>query len=174
MNVLGSHFHKEALRQVRCCLFRNKSLEWKNLNQLLRRLKVNRELISVTVQGNPITEDGKNAKFSVTFAGNPYGEKAFDTVLELRTESEAMLKEAGLTDTELFIAGETAKHADLRDINDRDTWLVMILMTVLITIMLGLQTRSIIAPLYMMGTILLSYAATLGLSYILFKTIFRT
>lgn len=35
--------------------------------------------------------------------------------------------------------------------------------------MLGLQTRSIIAPIYMMGTILLSYAATLGLSMVLFK-----
>ncbi|MBO1912400.1 MMPL family transporter, partial [Microvirga sp. 3-52] len=57
---------------------------------------------------------------------------------------------------------------DLRDINNRDTWLVMISMTILITLMLGLQTKSIIAPIYMMGTILLSYAATLGLSLFLF------
>ena len=45
----------------------------------------------------------------------------------------------------------------------------MILMTVLITIMLGFQTRSIIAPIYMIGSILLSFAATLGLSYYLFE-----
>ena len=44
----------------------------------------------------------------------------------------------------------------------------MSIMTVLIAIMLGLQTRSIVAPIYMMGTILLSYAATLGLSLFLF------
>ena len=57
----------------------------------------------------------------------------------------------------------------LQIVNNRDTWQVMISMTILISIMLGLQTRSIIAPIYMMGTILLSYAATLGLSLFLFE-----
>ncbi len=69
----------------------------------------------------------------------------------------------------MFIAGESAKNADLRDVNQRDTWLVMIAMSILITVMLGVQTKSIIAPIYMVGSILLSYAATLGLSIFLFK-----
>ena len=69
----------------------------------------------------------------------------------------------------MYISGETAVNADIRDVNDRDTWIVMVLMTVLITIMLGFQTRSIIAPIYMIGSILLSFAATLGLSYYLFE-----
>ena len=68
----------------------------------------------------------------------------------------------------MFVAGESAKNADIRDINKRDTVVIMSIMTVLIAIMLGLQTRSIVAPIYMMGTILLSYAATLGLSLFLF------
>src|SRR5699024_9154333 len=93
----------------------------------------------------------------------------FDTILDIREESNLLLKEANLTDGNLYIAGESAKNTDLRDINKRDTMLVMTLMTVLIMIMLGLQTRSIIAPVYMMGTILLSYAATLGLAIFLFK-----
>lgn len=59
----------------------------------------------VTIQSNPITDDGKNAKFPVTFTGNPYSVKAFDTVLELRSESNAMLYEADLADAQLFIAG---------------------------------------------------------------------
>ena len=123
---------------------------------------------SISAQGNPASEDGKSAKFTITFEGNPYDKEALDAVKELRVKSESILKEAGLTGTELFVAGESAKNADIRDINKRDTVVIMSIMTVLIAIMLGLQTRSIVAPIYMIGTILLSYAATLGLSLFLF------
>ena len=114
------------------------------------------------------TEDGKSAKFSITFKGNPYDKEALDAVKEVRANSEMILRDAELSDTKLFVAGESAKNADIRDVNKRDTIVIMAIMTVLISIMLGLQTRSIIAPVYMMGTILLSYAATLGLSLFLF------
>lgn len=123
---------------------------------------------SITAQGNPSTEDGKSAKFSIKFKGNPYDKEALDAVKEVRANSEMILKDAELTETKLFVAGESAKNADIRDVNKRDTIVIMSIMTVLISIMLGLQTRSIIAPVYMMGTILLSYAATLGLSLFLF------
>lgn len=146
----------------------DEKLEADGLQQVVDQIEEKPGIEEVTVTGNPLSEDEKSAKFSVTFAGNPYDVKAFDTVLELRDESQAWLKDAGLENTELFIAGESARHADLRDIDKRDTTLVMVLMTILITIMLGLQTRSIIAPIYMMGTILLSYGATLGLSLVLF------
>ena len=134
----------------------------------LRNLEGISGVDSVSAQGNPVTEDGKNAKFSITFEGNPYDTVALDAVKEVREKADTILKEAGLTETELFVAGESAKNADIRDINKRDTIVIMSIMTVLIAIMLGLQTRSIIAPIYMMGTILLSYAATLGLSLFLF------
>jgi len=123
---------------------------------------------SITAQGNPSTEDGKSAKFSIIFKGNPYDKEALDAVKEVRANSEKILRDAELTETKLFVAGESAKNADIRDVNKRDTIIIMSIMTVLISIMLGLQTRSIIAPVYMMGTILLSYAATLGLSLFLF------
>jgi len=123
---------------------------------------------SITAQGNPSTEDGKSAKFSIIFKGNPYDKVALDAVKEVRANSEKILRDAELTETKLFVAGESAKNADIRDVNKRDTIIIMSIMTVLISIMLGLQTRSIIAPVYMMGTILLSYAATLGLSIFLF------
>lgn len=140
-----------------------------DLSPVLDEISKRSGIEEISTTGNPLSEDGKSARYSLTFEGNPYGAKVFDVILELRDESKAMLIAAGLEGTELHIAGESAKNTDLRDIDKRDTWLVMALMTILITIMLGLQTRSILAPIYMMGTILLSYAATLGLSIFLFK-----
>src|SRR5699024_2870115 len=73
----------------------------------------------------------------------------------------------------LHFAGETAKHADTRAVNDQDTILIVTLITILITILLGFQSRSFIAPLYMMATIILSYFAALGFSIFIFENVFQ-
>src|SRR5699024_7071772 len=65
-----------------------------------------------------------------------------------------------------------AKHADTRDVNDRDTILVVIAITLLITILLGFQSQSFIAPIYMMATIILSYFAAVGFSIFIFNNVF--
>ncbi|AOV06283.1 MMPL family transporter [Sporosarcina ureilytica] len=165
---LSDSFSPGSLAPGTLLFVSEEGFEGTDLQTIIDKINDKPGIENVTTFGNPLSEDGKSAKFSIIFTGNPYDVKAFDTVLEIREESEAMLKEVGLTNMELFITGESAIHADIRDVNKRDTTVVIILMTALITIMLGLQTRSIIAPIYMMGTILLSYAATLGLSLILF------
>lgn len=165
---LSDSFSPGSLAPGTLLFVSEEGFEGKDLQTVIDHITDKPGIEEVTTFGNPISEDGKAAKFSLTLSGNPYDVDAFDTVLELRDEGESLLKEAGLTNTELFIAGESAKYADIRDVNKRDTVFVMILMTILITIMLGLQTRSILAPVYMMGTILLSFGATLGLALLLF------
>lgn len=166
---LGESFSEGSLAPGTLLFVSNEEVDMEELQTVMDKIEEKPGVESVSAQGNPLSEDGKSAKLSMTFAGNPYDTKAFDTILELREDGKELLEEAGIQNTELFIAGESAKNTDLRDINKSDTWLVMIAMTVLITIMLGLQTRSLIAPIYMMGSILLSYAATLGLSLWVFK-----
>ncbi|MBA4538658.1 MMPL family transporter [Bacillus aquiflavi] len=166
---LGEAFSEGNLAPGNLLFVSDKEIDMQKLQEVVKKIEDRPGIDQVTVQGNPITADSKSAKFSVTFEGNPYEKKAFETVNKLRDESDAILKDAGFENTQLFVAGETAKNADLTKINAHDTWLVMIAMTILITVMLGLQTRSVIAPIYMVGTILLSFAATMGLSIFLFK-----
>lgn len=146
-----------------------KELGMEELQKAIETIEEKSGVDSVTVQGNPLSEDKKSAKFSLTLAGNPYAVEAFDVVEELRNDGQDIMAAAGVVDTRMHIAGESARYLDITEVNERDTWQVMITMTILISIMLGLQTRSVIAPIYMMGTILLSYAATLGLSLYLFE-----
>ena len=166
---LGEDFSEGSLAPGTLLFVSDQKLDMQGLQSAIKDLENIKGVDQVTAQGHPLSEDGKSAKLSLIFKGNPYESEALDTVNTIRGKSEDILKDAGLTDTELFVAGESAKNADLRDINKRDTLVVMVLMIVLISIMLGLQTRSVVAPIYMMGTILLSYAATIGLSLLLFK-----
>ncbi len=166
---LGKDFSEGSLAPGTLLFVSDQKLDMQGLQSAIKNLENIKGVDQVTAQGHPLSEDGKSAKLSLIFKGNPYESEALDTVNTIRGKSNEILKDAGLTDTELFVAGESAKNADLRDINKRDTIVVMVLMIVLISIMLGLQTRSVVAPIYMMGTILLSYAATIGLSLLLFK-----
>ncbi|GKV56355.1 membrane protein [Sporosarcina sp. NCCP-2222] len=166
---LGDAFSEGSLAPGSLLIVSDKELSQEGLQSVVSDIKETPGVANVTAQGNPLNADGNAAKFSVTFKGNPYDAQALDTVLTLREKADSILKEAGLAGAELHIAGESAINADVRDFNGRDTWVVIILMTILISIMLGLQTKSVVAPIYMMGSILLSFAATLGLSYFLFS-----
>src|SRR5690625_7244474 len=56
--------------------------------------------------------------------------------------------------------------------NNRDMILLFSLVTVLLTIVLGFQTKSVLLPVLMMGTIILSYVATLGFGWWIFEHLF--
>src|SRR5699024_12410337 len=52
--------------------------------------------------------------------------------------------------------------------NNSDMLILFTLVIVLLTIVLGFQTKSVLLPVLMMGTIILSYVATLGFSWSIF------
>ncbi|MBU9721272.1 MULTISPECIES: MMPL family transporter [Bacillaceae] len=102
---------------------------------------------------------------------NPYDHGALDTIEVLIDTQGALLEESGFDSSEfqLYFAGETASQSDVRALSNRDTIVIGAVVTLVILIMLVWHTRSIVAPVYMMATILLSYLSALGISWFLFE-----
>src|SRR5699024_5024813 len=73
----------------------------------------------------------------------------------------------------MHIAGQTAAQLDVKEMNDRDTIVLFAAVTILLIFVLVFQTKSIILPFLMMGTILLSYFASMGFSWWIFQYIFN-
>lgn len=120
-----------------------------------------------------LNEKENVAKLSIVFDGNPYDIETMEYLNPLRAdESEALINEVNLTHTQLFFAGETAIQADTLDVNNRDTVVIVTLITLLIIILLGFQSKSFVAPIYMMATIILSYFAAMGFSIFIFDKFF--
>lgn len=119
---------------------------------------------------NFISESKKSLKFQLILRDNPYDQAALNTVQSLRDTAESSLAATNLNavDYSLHYAGQTAEQLDVREMNTRDTILLFTLITVFITIMLVFQTRSFKLALLMILTILLSYAATLGLGWMIY------
>lgn len=120
---------------------------------------------------NYLSESEKTVRLQLVLTSNPYEKGALETIQNLRDSEENIIKESGFSKSEvkLHFAGQTAQQLDVNDMNERDMMVLFSLVTILLTIMLGFQTHSIVMPIIMMSTILLSYFSTLGISWWIFE-----
>lgn len=120
---------------------------------------------------NFLAEEGRAVKLQVVLDGNPYDKESLKMVEQLRDRAEGLLEVSGFSTDEftLHYAGQTAEQVDVQQMNKRDMIVLFSLVIVLLTIVLGIQTRSVVLSLLMMFTILLSYTASLGFGWFIFE-----
>ncbi len=118
-----------------------------------------------------MSSSGQAGTLTLILQDNPYTQSALNVVERLRGQSEQMLRDSGIDSLryQLHYDGQTAQQLDVRGMNERDTRLLFALVTLLIALMLFLQARSIRVAAVMMGTMLLSYAAAMGLCWAIFR-----
>lgn len=121
-----------------------------------------------------LSESKQAIAMELILKDNPYEPEALETIQELRDAEEDLIKESGFSagDEQLHFSGQTAEQLDVKEMNQRDMILLFTLVTVLLTIVLGFQTRSVLMPILMMGTIILSYVASLGFGWWIFEHLF--
>jgi len=126
-------------------------------------------ILSVVPQ---MSEASQNAhELTMEFQASPYSEEALNALSDMRQNEQDILDKAGV-EGQLFFAGETAEKLDDRELNDRDLLLIVVLEIVLLFVLLIVLTRSWKMPLYMVGTIVLSFLSALGLGLFLTNTLF--
>ncbi|WP_423219867.1 MMPL family transporter [Corynebacterium diphtheriae] len=106
-----------------------------------------------------VNEDGSAARVDVVLNADPYSTTAFD-MLDRATEQAGEI--AG-SEVRVASAGETATARDSAAEVTHDFTLLVPLIFLVIALILGLLLRSWLAPIYLIATLGLSFAATLGL-----------
>lgn len=87
---------------------------------------------------------------------------ALDAVEPLENTARTAAADAGIKDATVLVGGETASTADIRDALNRDTIYIVLLVLLIVTAVLVLLLRSLLAPLYLVATLVLSFLATMG------------
>ena len=105
---------------------------------------------------------------SVIFADDPYGSAALDRLLALRRAVHAVAP-AGAT---VLVGGETAITRDTQDAANNDLHVIAPVILVVILVILCVLLRALIAPLYLIATVVLSFFASLGVSVFCFQHFF--
>ena len=115
------------------------------------------------------SRDRRAATLVVAFADDPFKDPALDRV-ELMRERLADAGEAG--DFTTLVGDGTALRLDYRDSLASDQKRVVPLVLIVITLTLVVLLRAIVAPLYLMATVVVSFLATLGISLFVFDKVF--
>ncbi|AJY74094.1 MMPL family transporter [Paenibacillus beijingensis] len=117
---------------------------------------------------NYLSKDKKTATFDVVFAGNPYDEQ---TLSEIPSVNEAVvrgLKGTSFEQASFAVSGITSTQHDLNTISDADYSRTVMLMLIGIAIILLLLFRSIVIPLYLIASLVLTYFSSMAIAEVIF------
>ncbi len=114
-----------------------------------------------------VSADGRTIQFEAGLkAGDPSSTAAMNAVPAIRQAAAAAVPTMGAAD--YGVGGEAPAFYDISQISDRDLLHVIPIAILVIGVLLALVMRSLVAPLYLIASVGLSYLAALGLSVLIF------
>ena len=117
-----------------------------------------------------ISPDGRTVQFETGLkAGDPSTTAAMNAIPAVRAEAATVMRNIGAAD--YGVGGQAPALYDISSISNSDLATVIPIAIVVIGLLLALVMRSLIAPLYLIVSVGLSYLAALGLSVLLFVEI---
>ncbi len=118
---------------------------------------------------NYISENGNGLIIEVILSVPPYTNQALDTVEKIDEAVAFSIKGTSLEDAQYHMGGGTTALSEVRDITSRDMKVVMIFVLSGIFLVLIALLKSLVAPVYLIITILFSYLSTMGITYLVFQ-----
>ena len=129
---------------------------------------VSPQLAGLPIPGQPLPEVAEvNGKviLNLTLNRAPDSVEAGNDVPEIRRIAKSV-------DATALVGGTSAVYFDVRTANSEDNRTIIPIVLLVITLILGLLLRSILSAVLLLGTVVLSYFATLGVCALVFNHIF--
>jgi RND superfamily putative drug exporter len=111
----------------------------------------------------PPTGESDETVVVVVLRGDPYSGEAADAVAAIRERLHEITPDG-------LLGGIPAENYDIEQTNARDTKLIVPLVLLVVGLILTLVLRALVAPAFLILTVVASFAATLGLCTFLFST----
>ena len=101
-----------------------------------------------------------------TLTPPPYSTEAFDLIEPIRAAA------GGAAEGTVLVGGATAIEFDVREAAAWDSTVIPPIVLLVVFLILVLLLRAVVGPLVLIGTVILSYAAALGVAYFAFDVLF--
>lgn len=115
-----------------------------------------------------MSKDRKVVMFDVVFADNPYKRDTLDKVDDLEAAVQRAISGTPLEGSVFGISGVSAAYADLDDISHSDYSRTVTLMLIGIAVILAILLRSLLMPLYLGASLVLTYYTSMGVTEFIF------
>ena len=114
----------------------------------------------------PAVVSGEVAFVEAAIGSDPASPAAFDTVERVRDAVHAV------DGADALVGGNSAFYLDTKDAANRDNIVIIPIILLMVLLILMALLRSILAPLILIVTVVLSFGAALGISALLFEYVF--
>jgi len=121
---------------------------------------------------NYMSEERNITTFDVVFASNPYSHEAMGQIEELSKVVSNVFDETKYSDAEVYVSGVTSMNHDLNVISDEDYNRTVLLMLVGIFLVLLLLFRSIVMPIYIVISLLITFNTSLAITELIYVHLF--
>lgn len=118
-----------------------------------------------------MSEDRKVMTMDVIFEANPYSNEAMAQVDEIKAAVDRATKGTKLENADVAVGGITSTNADLDTMSGQDYSRTVVLMLLGIGIILVFLFRSLIMPIYMIGSLILTYYTSMAINEVIFVDI---
>ena len=118
-----------------------------------------------------ISPDGHAARFFVQTDLNPFSTEAMDQVNAIVDIARGAQPNTTLADASLSVSGYPVTLRDTRDYYDRDIRLIVVVTVIVVLLILMVLLRAVVAPLYLVGSVIISFVSAVGLGVLLFQVL---
>jgi putative drug exporter of the RND superfamily len=116
-----------------------------------------------------ISPDGHSARYLVQTTLNPFSAEAMDQVNDITDAARSAQPNTQLADATVTMGGFPAALRDTRDYYEHDIRFIIIMTVIVVLLILMTLLRAIVAPLYLIGSVVVSYFAALGVGVLTFQ-----
>jgi RND superfamily putative drug exporter len=116
-----------------------------------------------------ISPDGRSVRYLVQTKLNPFSAEAMDQVNEINDVARGAQPNTTLADATVSMGGFPVALRDTRNYYEQDIRFIIFATLIVVLLTLMALLRSVIAPLYLVGSVVVSYFAAIGISVCVFQ-----
>ena len=116
-----------------------------------------------------ISPDGHSARYLVETKFDPFTTQAMDQDQTILDTARGAQPNTTLSDATISMVGTTPMYSAVRSYYDHDLRLIIVLTLVVVFLILVAVLRAIVAPLYLIASVVISYLSALGLGVAIFQ-----
>jgi uncharacterized membrane protein YdfJ with MMPL/SSD domain len=115
--------------------------------------------------------DGSGMMIDVILKDDPYSPEAIDTLQAIKAVVQENIADTPFESAEIAYGGITSVNSDLADVSSNDFTKTATIMLLSLFVVLAFLFRSLIMPLYMLGSLLLTYFTSIAIAEFIFQNI---
>jgi RND superfamily putative drug exporter len=118
-----------------------------------------------------ISPDGHSVRYFVQTDLNPFSTEAMDQVNSIINIARGAQPNTTLADASISMSGYPVTLRDTRDYYERDIRLIVAVTVIVVLLILMALLRAVVAPLYLVGSVIISYLSAVGIGVLFFQVI---